>query len=395
MALRANFHVHITLYRVGNNGSAASASDGSFFTFGMYSCFHFNTSLHSYSFYARQLYHTFLSFAIVFEKYFDFFFYFLCSLIFTVKLNLFGYHNPYSDEKGMYMNLKGVLYIVAGTVLLAFGSAIFILPFNLVAGGITGISIVIKNLFPSLTLSKDIIIFILSWSAFFIGLIILGKNFALKTLISTAVYPVFLYLFTRLASEDIFGGIFYLQGSLHQETVLIVSALSGAVIIGAGCALTFLGGGSTGGVDIIAFIICKYVPRIKSSTAILVIDCTTVALGLFALGDLVLSLLGIFSAFITSVVIDKIFLGRTQAFVAAIISKEHNEIKNAIIERLNRTATITDATGGYSNDRKKVISVTFSIRQYAELLSIISSIDKSAFVTVTRAHEINGEGWSR
>ena len=113
------------------------------------------------------------------------------------------------------------------------------------------------------------------------------------------------------------------------------------------------------------------------------------------LKDFSLSLLGIASAFICAVVIDKLFLGESQAFIAHIVSEKHEDINKAIIDKLDRTSTILDGTGGYSKEPKKVVMVSFSMREYTTLISIVNNIDKSAFITVSRAHEINGEGWSR
>ena len=111
--------------------------------------------------------------------------------------------------------------------------------------------------------------------------------------------------------------------------------------------------------------------------------------------DLSLSLLGITSAFICAVVIDKLFLGESQAFIAHIVSEKYELINEAIIQQLDRTSTILDGTGGYSKTEKKVVMVSFSMREYSALINIVNKIDKTAFMSVSRAHEINGEGWSR
>ena len=110
---------------------------------------------------------------------------------------------------------------------------------------------------------------------------------------------------------------------------------------------------------------------------------------------MVISLLGIVSVIISSTVVDKVFLGGSKAFVAHIVTDKYNELSEAVISRLNRTTTVFDATGGYSKEPKKIVMVSFTMRQYAELVGIVNSLDKSAFITINRAHEINGEGWTR
>lgn len=293
----------------------------------------------------------------------------------------------------IFLILKNFTFVLLGTLVLAFGCAVFVVPFDLVTGGVTGISVIIDNIIGS-AIPIDVVIAIITWGLFFFGLVFLGWDFAVKTLVSTIVYPVAISLFMRLVSPDVLHGVFYLQGSEHADIALIIAALFGGLCVGTGCALTFLGGGSTGGIDIVAFIICKLIKKWKSSTIIFIVDATTVVLGLFVIKDLILTLLGIISALLCAMVIDKIFLGKEQAFTAQIVSDHYEEINLAIRNEVKRTTTMFVATGGYSGKPKTALSVTFTMRQYADLMNVIKRIDKKAFVSITRAHEINGEGFT-
>jgi uncharacterized membrane-anchored protein YitT (DUF2179 family) len=274
---------------------------------------------------------------------------------------------------------------------LAFGCAVFVVPFDLVTGGVTGISIIVDNIIGG-AIDIDIIIAAITWGLFFLGLCFLGWDFALKTLTSTVIYPVAISLFLKLVSPDVLGGILYLN--TEYDIALIISALFGGICVGTGCALTFMGGGSTGGVDIIAFILCKYFKKWKSSTVIFIVDATAVVLGLFVIQDLIRTLLGVISAWLCAMVIERIFIGSGQAFTAQIVSDKYEEINLAIRNEINRTTTMYMAVGGYSGQPKTALSVTFTMRQYAELMSVIKRIDPTAFVSITRAHEINGEGFT-
>jgi uncharacterized membrane-anchored protein YitT (DUF2179 family) len=298
---------------------------------------------------------------------------------------------------------KNLGLVILGTLVLAFGCAIFVVPFELVSGGVTGLSIVIDNIFKIGPVSIpflgtipfiDVIVAVITWLLFFLGLIVLGWDFSIKTLTSTIIYPIALPLFGLLVSPDVLNGVFYLAGSEYADIALIISAIMGGLCVGAGCALTFLGGGSTGGVDIIAFIICKYMKRWKSSTVIFVVDATTVVLGLFVIQDLILTLLGIVSAWIAATVIDRIFIGSSRAFTAQIVSEKYEEINLAIRNEVRRTTTLFVAEGGYSREHKTVIMVTFTMPQYADLMRVIKRVDPTAFVSISRAHEINGEGFT-
>ena len=297
------------------------------------------------------------------------------------------------SKKEILHIIKNVSLVVLGTLVLAFGTAVFILPMNIVSGGMSGLAIVIDLLLPFEFITIDMIVFALTWILFFIGLIFLGRAFALKTLISAIIYPFAISLFLKLVDPGVMNGFFYLAGYEHVDLALILCASVGGVFVGLGCALTFIGGGSTGGVDIVSFAICKFFPRLKSSTVIFVVDAIIVVLGMFALKNLVISMLGILSALIMAMMIDRVFLGGRAAFVAHIVTDKPEEINQQIIKKLDRTTTIVDAIGGYSHEGKKLLLISFNMSQYADLLSIISKCDPRAFVIINRAHEISGEGW--
>lgn len=299
------------------------------------------------------------------------------------------------NRSEMLTIMKNILLVILGTLVLAFGTSVFILPFDLVTGGVSGIAIVLNKIISVEFLTVDIIVTIVTWVLFFIGLIVLGKSFAMKTLISTIIYPLGVSVFMKLTEPSFLNGFFCLQASEYSEISLILATVLGGALVGAGCAVTFIGGGSTGGVDIIAFTICKIFKRLKSSVVIFAVDATIVALGMFAIGDFVLSLLGILSAFVAALMVDKVFIGSSKSFIAQIITEQHSEINKEIIEKLDRTSTLIDVTGGYSGQSKKMLVVSFTVNQYAEIINIINKFDKNAFVTIHQAHEINGEGWTR
>ena len=287
---------------------------------------------------------------------------------------------------------KNILLVMLGTLLLAFGTAIFIEPYNLVTGGVSGLAIVCVGSLP-LGLDFQFYYALFTWVLFFMGLIILGKGFAFKTLLSTIFCPIFVSGFSYLLEQDAINSILSLQNSPYQQIALPLAALFGGACIGAGCAVTFLAGGSTGGVDILAFVICKIFKRAKSSYVIFAIDAAIVILGFF-INDIVISLLGICSAFICAAVIDRIFLTGVDAYLAQIVSDKSEEISQGIIEILDRTATIVDVHGAYSKEAKKMIIVSFNIREYTDLMAIINREDPKAFMTISRVHENRGEGWT-
>jgi len=291
--------------------------------------------------------------------------------------------------------VKNTLLILLGTVILAVGVGVFMVPFNIVAGGVSGVAIALDMVIPFEFVTVDLLVMVLNWALFIVGFIILGKNFTLKSLVSAIAYPPLLALAMKLASPDVLGGYFYLAESAHGDIALIIAALVGGALVGVGCAVTYFGGGSTGGTDIIAFVICKFFPRLKSSKVIFYVDASVVLLGVFIVRDMILSLLGIVAAIVGAILIDKVFLGGSKSFIAQIITEKHEELRLEVIDKLKRGATVIDVVGGYTGVPRKMLLVSFKISQYNEILNAINKIDKMAFVTVHRAHEINGEGWTR
>ncbi len=297
-------------------------------------------------------------------------------------------------KKNSIAVLKNISLVLAGTLIISFATAVFVVPFDLVVGGISSIAIILHKLIPSDLITLDLLISVITWGLFTLGLVILGRRFAAKTLLSAIIYPIGFSLFSKLLDPDVLGGIFCLQLSRFSSIAVLLGALFGGILIGVGCALAFLGGGSSGGVDIIAFIICKFFPKCRTSVVIFLIDAFTITVGVFVIRDLVISLLGITSAFVGALMVDKVFLGGSKAFMAQIISEKYQQINQKIAEKLERTTSILDIEGGYSGNAKKMLIVCFSMNQYNDLLQIIQQTDSTAFVTVHRAHEINGEGWN-
>jgi uncharacterized membrane-anchored protein YitT (DUF2179 family) len=294
---------------------------------------------------------------------------------------------------------KQSLMVLASAFILALAVELFIANFGLVSGGVTGISIVLERIFSKIAPSLDAKFWItlLTWVFFFLGLIFVGKAFAAKTLLFTIVYPPCLHLIDWFLGLKIFGDYFTKISDTSGETYqigLILAAVVGGAMVGLAIAISFMADSSTGGVDIISLAICKFFPKVKLSHMTLFIDATIVVAGMFVIQNFVISLLGIISAAVTSFMIDKVFLGGSRAFIAQIVSEKHEDIRNAIRDEMDRTSTIFDCVGGYSGEDKKMLMVSFTMSQYAQLMSILDRIDPKCFVTVHRAHEIGGRGFS-
>ena len=302
------------------------------------------------------------------------------------------------DKRAIITALKNAFWVISGSTVLAFGFAVFIFPFDLVTGGVSGFSVAIVNILP-FEIELDVLVAIFTWTLFFVGLIFLGKAFALKTLLSSIVYPIALSMWMRLIELEGVSEMLDLAKNYDPQNpdyaLPLICAVFGGALVGAGCALTFRGGGSTGGLDIIALIMAKYIKGVKSSVAVFVCDATVVIIGLFINKDIVMCLLGVASAMVGAIIIDKVLLGERKSFIAHIISEKYEEINHAILTSLERGSTIITAKGGYTGEERPMRMVSFTKSQYADFMTIISRIDKNAFVTIHLAHGIEGEGWTK
>ena len=305
-----------------------------------------------------------------------------------------------NDKKKFLQMLRNTGFVILGTFILAFGVGMFIFPFNLVTGGVSGLGIILQELLSDIEIlenvKSDVYSAIVNWILFVVGFFVLGKDFAAKTLVSTAVYPFALWLVKLLIYSSPLSNLLNMQNyqADYNQLILIIATVFGGACIGAGCAFTFLGGGSTGGIDVIALSLSKCIKKLKNSVAFFICDATIIVVGALAINNIIITLLGVISAFICALTIDKLFLGESSAFIAHIVSDKYEEVNEMVITKMQRTTTIVDAVGGYSGKGKKMVIVTFAMRQYAMFCALMDSIDKNAFVTVHRAHEINGEGWT-
>ena len=187
-------------------------------------------------------------------------------------------------------SLRRSFCICYGTLLLGFGTVVFLLPHALVTGGVAGLSLLLAEGLP---LSPALISGLLSVLLFFVGWWTLGHAFAARTLLSALVYPLSVLLFS--------------QGGFDAAGHALWAAALGGLLVGTGCALAFRSGGSTGGMDALALLLCRHFPSLHASSVMLGIDLCIILLGLPLLQDLHASLLGILSACICSTTIRALY----------------------------------------------------------------------------------------
>ena len=306
-------------------------------------------------------------------------------------------------KKEWFIAVYKTLIVILGTFLVAFGNVAFLAPLDINAGGLNGVAIIARYFVAEnmKVLLYNIIVDAASVILWLIGLAFIGKEFALKTLVATIAFPLANWLFTAcpgLSDALIkFGEILKTAGNGPTAGNFLMSGIFGGVFVGVGVAVTFVGGGSTGGVDVLTFLMEKYL-HIKQSIASFIIDGTIVTVGLCVLlpvhSDFLLPCLsGIISAFMTAIIIEVIYIGSQTSYQVDIISDKWEEISQYAQDVLGHGATIIQAKGGYKGDDRIILRIVFKKREYSKIRSYIAHVDPKAFVTYTQTNAVFGEGF--
>jgi uncharacterized membrane-anchored protein YitT (DUF2179 family) len=268
--------------------------------------------------------------------------------------------------------------IILGAFILASGLVLFITPYKIVPGGVYGISIVMHYLLGTpvglVALCFDIPLTI-------IGIKVLGPRFGYKTVLGFTMTALFTDLLTY------FWGF---EPLVKGDALL--SSIFGGVLVGLGLGLMFRSKATSGGSDIVAMMIAKYT-KLPLGMLMIYVDSGVVLLGLLVFRDWKIPLYSWIVIFITGKVIDIVMEGLSVDKSIFIISEKHEEIRDKIINNLNRGGTYIEARGMFNLAERKIIFTVVSRRELALLEEYIHQIDPLAFLTVLDAKEILGEGF--
>ena len=272
------------------------------------------------------------------------------------------------------------LFIFMGTGIMALAIQCIFEPIGLVTGGFSGIAIIIRKMTAGIVeggVPLWLTNLALNVPVFIAALIIKGRKFLGRTVIGTVLLSFWLYVIPQV---DLTQGDYML------------SAVFGGVITGIGIGFVLLAKATTGGTDMVSALIQKYVRHYSVVQILQVIDGMVVLAGLYVFG-LKPALYAIVAIFITSKVSDALMEGMKYSKAAFIITDYYKEIADAIMTQLDRGLTGLDATGMYSGDKKTVLYCVVSKKEIVELKDIVVKIDPKAFVIVTDAREVFGEGF--
>ena len=270
-----------------------------------------------------------------------------------------------------------VATVILGNVFYAFVIRLFLLPGNLMTGGTTGIGLVVKH-FTGTSISGFVLVF--NIVMLIVGWTLLGKKFALTTVISSFTYPIALE-----AANHIFG-------DLVITTDPMLNTIFAGLGIGIGLGIVIRTGASTGGMDIPPLVLNKYF-RIPVSVSLNVFDMLILVLQI-VYNPPERVLYGVLLVMIYTTVLDKVLMmGNTKTEVK-IISSQVEEIRQAILAQVDRGVTMLYGEGGYRQKQTQIVLSIVSNRELPQVEKLIRHIDPEAFMIVSRVTEVRGRGFS-
>jgi uncharacterized membrane-anchored protein YitT (DUF2179 family) len=276
------------------------------------------------------------------------------------------------------LHKNGTLYeyllIIVGATLVGLAYNIFLLPAKLAAGGISGISTILFQMYdwsPALTQV------IINLPIFIIGWIAMGKDFSGKTLVGTFWVPFIIFL-----SADI----------PYTITNPLLGALYGGIVLGSGLGIVYKGGGSTGGTAAIAQVVKKFT-GLSSGYSQLIVDGFVVIASIIVF-NLELTLFALMCIYITSKAIDMVQLRTAATKLILIITEEEEKIQELIRDNVDRGLTKIRSVGGYSNERRTMILCVTEQQEAVHLKQVLQEKEPSTFAIFINASEILGRGFS-
>ncbi|RKD76374.1 uncharacterized membrane-anchored protein YitT (DUF2179 family) [Sinobaca qinghaiensis] len=265
-------------------------------------------------------------------------------------------------------------YVLFGSTLIALAYNIFLLPSRLAAGGVSGISTIVYELYQ---FNPAFVQWMINIPLFFLGLILLGKDFGMKSLLGTFFVPLVIWISADLP--------FAIDNPL-------LAAIYGGSMIGVGLGIVYRGRGSTGGLSTLGQIVKKY-SGLSSGYAQFIVDGCVVVTSAVVFG-LEIALFAMISIFVMSKVIDLVQLQASPSKLVLIITEREAQIQTIIREEIDRGLTKVRSVGGYTNDEKTMILCVMEQQEAVYLKRVLQNQEPSSFVIFLNASEIIGRGFS-
>ncbi|MCE5187784.1 MAG: YitT family protein [Eubacteriales bacterium] len=271
-----------------------------------------------------------------------------------------------------------ILAFVLGSAMVAAGLVLFTIPNDIAPGGVSGLATALASFTPVSvgiwTLILNIPLIALAWWK-------LGFRPLSKTILTTLLLSAFLELFSRILPP-------------YSNNVLLASVLGG-VLCGAGMGIIFVRGATTGGTDLISLLLNRVFPNASVGSLLLIVDATVVIFAVLVFRNIEVALYSIVTIFVTTRTIDAIMQGVDHAKVIYIVTERGDDILSLLADDLGRGVTVLQGRGGYTKRDKHVLMLVTRRNSFAQTLKAIKQIDRQAFIFVTDATEVHGEGFKQ
>lgn len=280
--------------------------------------------------------------------------------------------NKVIDKVNKKDNLVRFLYACIGMLIMATSYNLFFLPNNIVYGGMSGLGIIFNYLYG---VNPSIIVFVGSGILLVLSFFLLGKQKTMGSVAGTLLYPLFIEITAPLVKYIDLGQI-----------ELLLTILIGSIISGFGSGIVYKYGYSSGGTDIANQILTKYL-KVPMSQAMLYTDGLIIVAELFIFGwfKFIYSVVAII---VFGIIADKVLIGISASKQFNIVTSKEDEVKQFIVNYLNRGVTILNVVGGYTGEQKRMIMCAIPTKEYYKVKEGILAIDPDAFFIVTDAYEV-------
>jgi len=265
--------------------------------------------------------------------------------------------------------------IVLGCIIGGAAYPLFLEPCQIAPGGLTGVAMIINN-FTKWPVGVTSLV--LNVPLFVIGYRSMGRVFAFRSLIATVLFSLAIDLLKlpAMTLDPMLGTLF------------------GGVLLGVGLGLILRGGATTGGTDMAARVVHRYMPFLSVGMFLFLIDCLVVVAAGFCF-DVLKALYALICIFVSGKVIDAVMLGLSKNKACFIMTSEWETVNARILKEMDRGVTLLDARGGYTGSERPVVMCVLSPQEVARVKSIVREEDECAFMFITEAHEALGEGFSK
>ncbi|MGG4344501.1 YitT family protein [Paenibacillus lautus] len=280
---------------------------------------------------------------------------------------------PLIPINGPLRQTVDTVFIIIGSFIMALSFNLFFLPNHIASGGVSGLSVLVQawlGIEPAFTQ------WALNIPLFVLGFWLLGRDYGIRSLLGSVILPLFVFL-----TKD---------WPIPTSNPLLAS-IYGGIGVGIGMGLVYRGRGSTGGLTIVAQLLQKY-SGLSFSLCVVLLDAIVISSAALVL-SLEQALYALIGLYVTGKVIDAIELGFSFTKVAYIISDHTEPITKAILEDLDRGLTKLTAEGGYTGEHRTVLMVVVGQSEIPRLKTVVQSVDPNAFVIISNAHEVLGEGF--